>query len=190
MISLENDFAFLQAVTGDLESYLFSKELFWPVHVRNWKDIESPPPLTPGQLSLASTRLTAASRPDWFSDLEKLTAEINRFQARWQANWFKKAHLEAAVRVRLWESYLKMLPETRIQGAPEYPRQVRGRVILELISRMTGGLDYEINERVIAADGFLKNSGRPKGFIWESEIETGFPKEQYWYLYLGFSEKK
>ena len=36
-------------------------------------------------------------------------------------------------------------------------------------------------------DRYLKSVLKSDGFIWEVEVQRGFPKEIYWYLYGGIT---
>jgi hypothetical protein len=51
---------------------------------------------------------------------------------------------------------------------------------------MAESSSYFREEAVLAGlDARLRMISTPGGFVWEPEIEKGFPRQDYWYLYLN-----
>lgn len=181
----EYDLAYLSNGLDELESYLLSNELFWPITGRPPGISSSFFKLTLGNLLLSVQRLSAYQHSRSFSAAEN--AEYTRLRARldvthqkWQSAWERKADLEYPSRFNQWIHILQELHKETERNAPYYPNEVRIRALLELLDPYT-----RESERYDMAllDTALKKMLEPSPFIWDAELAPGFPEETYWYLY-------
>jgi hypothetical protein len=162
------DLPFLTESLPQLQDYLLSNELYWPLG-------GSLPRLTLGSVLLALARL------EIFHPVEaqQFRAQVEVVRVKWRSAWEKKAAREAANRLRLWSQFLS---EAVAGLEPEaYPAEVRGRAILQLLLREAP----ETPEKAALAevDGVLKAHLHPGAFIWEAELQTVFPQSDFWFLY-------
>jgi len=180
---LERDWAYLEAALEGLEDYLQSSILYYPLG--SAKKVQGLLQLTLGNLQVTIARLQAVQ---WGVEegrkLDRLLTEITTIQNRWSANWNKKAEQEIPARLNLWRNSLNDWAYSREHILVGYQHQVRWRVILHLLLAESGSLYRE--ESILAGlDARLRMISTQGDFIWEPEIEQGFPQQVYWYLYLN-----
>ncbi|MFO3796334.1 MAG: hypothetical protein ACK8QZ_03505 [Anaerolineales bacterium] len=172
-MSLEIDRTYFQAALDELETYLLSNQLYWPLSVPG----VSLPRLTLGQLLLTRLRIQARGLllPEQGNRLEQV-------RRRWQAAWEKKARHEFNARLNLWKNYLEDYFESPSNYAVDYPQEVRLRVILALLHQeISSPLPEE--EALAALDARLRTAFIPGPFVWEADLSTAFPPQTWWYLY-------
>ena len=179
------DLAFLRNGLDDLESYLLSDELFWPMS--GHPPGQSTPffKLTLGNLLLSMQRLYAYSLNGSLSASEddeytRLRTHVDAMQQKWQVAWEKKADQEYPSRFKQWVNVLNDLKSDRYANAPYYDNEVRTRVLLDLLTPYTTE-----NQRydLIPLDAALQNMLKPGPFLWGDALAPGFPEKTYWYLY-------
>jgi hypothetical protein len=173
MTSTEQDKAYLEAGIPELEAYLLSKELYWPISARGY----SLPRLTIGGLLLAQARLEARGE-----HIESHLPRLYGVRSKWRAAWETKAGREVGARMRLWSNYLADYRQNPEGHADAYPHEVRYRVMLHLLLAELPAPPAEQNV-LTQLDGTLRARLSPGDFIWETDLEAGFPREVYWYLY-------
>jgi hypothetical protein len=171
--SPENDRAYFEAGIPELGDYLLSRELYWPISARGY----NLPRLTIGGLLLAQTCLEAHGER-----IEQLTTQLDALRSKWRTAWETKAGREFQSRFGLWSNYLADYRHNPEGHADTYPREVRYRVMLQLL---LGELSAPPPERdgLFQLDGVLHASFSPSDFIWEADLQPGFPREVYWFLY-------
>ena len=173
MTSLENDRAYLEAGIPELGDYLLSKELYWPVTARGY----NLPRLTVGGILLAQTRLEARGE-----HIEGLTMQLDGLRSKWRTAWETKAGREFQSRFGLWNNYLADYRHNPESHADAYPHEVRYRAMLQLLLDELSAPPPE-REGLSQLDGVLRASFVPGEFIWEADLQRGFPREVYWFLY-------
>ncbi|GAB4538012.1 MAG: hypothetical protein Fur002_00750 [Anaerolineales bacterium] len=163
-MNIETDLAYLKAALPELERYLLSAELYYPLEARLR-------PLTLGgvELALARTAQRVESRGARVR-VDSLRAE--RFSA-----WQTKAAHEVKSRASLWSQYLAEYTEDNKSNSHLYAQQVYHRAILSLLGA-----------KKHAGDFFLKSVFREGSFIWEAESAPSFPRETFWYLFGNIKE--
>ena len=173
MITAEKDKAYLEAGIPELGDYLLSKELYWPISTRGF-DL---PRLTIGGILLALARLEARGER-----IESLVAQLDGVHSRWRVAWETKAGREVEARMRLWSNYLADYHQNPEQHADAYPHEVSFRVMLHLLVAELPAPPPE-QEALSQLDGMLRTNLEASDFIWESDLDAGFPREVYWFLY-------
>jgi hypothetical protein len=173
MTSADQDRAYLETGIPELNDYLLSDELYWPVSARGF----NLPRLTIGGLLLAKTRLEAQGER-----IELLASQLDAVRSKWQVAWETKAGQEFRSRFRLWGNYLLDYLQTPESHADAYSHEVRNRAILELL-RPELPADLPERAALASSDGALRSRLLPGDFIWEPEVQTGFPRDEYWFLY-------
>lgn len=178
MPTFADDRTYFQNGIGELENYLLSKELFWPLS--GGKDL---PRLTIGGLLLSRLRLQArATSPKQIADLNKLEFAFEEVRSKWSVAWERKAGQEVQTRTALWRNYLTDYQQSPDQHAMDYPRQVHGRVMLHLLKKGLKSLPSDF-QALDVLDQMVKAAWLPGVFIWERDLVQAFPKAEYWFLY-------
>ena len=173
MSSPEKDKAYLQAAVPELENYLLSDELYWPVTARGY-DL---PRLTLGGVLLSQARLEARNER-----IELLMVKLNAVRSKWRVAWEAKAGREVQARMRLWGNYLSDYRQNPESQADAYRHEVEYRAMLQLLSADLPAPLPEQKE-LSQLDSLLRSNLIPVDFIWDSDLQAGFPREVYWYLY-------
>lgn len=178
MPTLADDQAYFQNGVQELEDYLLSKELFWPLS--GGKDL---PRLTPGGLLLSRVRLRArATAPMDVAVLTKMELALEEVRSKWITAWERKAGQEVHTRAALWRNYLSDYQRSPDQYASAYPGEVHVRVMLHLLKEEFKNLpaDFVV---VDGLDQLVKAAWLPGAFVWEKDLARGFPEAGYWFLY-------
>ena len=173
-------FQSLDEMLAELEAYLLSPELYWPLGSRSHVIHR----LTLGNLLLTFDQLYAQRDSfDLPDETQFRTLEIawETAEVKWRSAVSKKGSLEIGSRLNLWKAYLMDLGEG--QGASfDYRQEVRNRVIIERLfdlglNREAWGTDLQ------SVDRTLRSLVVPHNFIWAKELEPHYPRDVYWYLY-------
>ncbi len=182
MASAAADLAYLRAGVPELKDYLLSDHLFWPL-------TGSLPRLTVGGLLIAQARsnawrLSAAQQ----SELTRLEARLKKVQSRWRSSWERKANWEYGSRLNQWRNYLEDYRGDRAGHTAYYPQEVKLRVMVELLeTQIATSKDSKLRASL---DSLLRKVFIAGTFVWESELENGFPQSPYWYLYGGLADRQ
>jgi len=185
----EYDLLFLHEAVIDLKAYILSQDLFWLLRTRTSAAYGSQlPQLTLGNLLLSQARLAACCiSSEEEEDYKKSLLAIQRIREEWLSNWQIKEEHEFGARLNLWQQYLCELRSDLRRHAAFYPREVRARVIMQLF--LSEGLVKGVNrDQLTMLDQMLRGLSRPGPFIWEAQIENGFPREQFWFLYVTLND--
>lgn len=184
-MNIAQDLAYLRMAIPDLEDYLLSRELYWPIPAASGSLITPGlNQLTLGGVLLSRARVLAANKQ---SEVENIGL-FDQIRQRWRSNWAKKAALEFRSRVDLWGKTLNDLLD-RSGGIPSaYTAQVRIRVMLELLRGEASPDFLERYDWLLDHDNRLRAVAQPGEFIWEPELAGGFPAEVYWYLYVRLAK--
>jgi len=157
-MSTQIDKRYLEAGIPELENYLLSKELFYPIG-------RSLPQLTLGGILLSLMRLQK-------SEAIGFKVQVNRIHMKWRSAWDTKAGREVRARSELWKNYLAEYPGDPKGTARLYPVQVRYRAILTLLG-----------ETFHVMDVYVKSIFQPGEFIWEPEVSDHFSNDIFWFLF-------
>jgi len=187
MPSFDYDFAFLQRGIPELQGYLLSKELYWPLGFPAPTGEPPYPRMTLGWLLLAQRRLQGwvnsprtSTQPNAVHDLSR---QLDQMRARWRTAWEKKAAQEFSSRLKLWADFLNEYRGDHTAHASRYGYEVQRRVLLALLAEEAGQISPPEKELLDGMDHFLRAVLKPGGFVWEEEISHAFPTTDCWYLY-------
>jgi hypothetical protein len=169
----EKDRVYLETGIPELREYLLSNELYWPITARDY-DL---PRLTVGGILLAKTCLEARGEQH-----EALLAQLEALRSQWRVAWETKAGREVQARMRLWSNYLTDYRQNPEGQADAYPYEVRYRVMLHLLLAEVPAPPVE-QESLSQLDDVLRANLSSGDFIWEADLQPGFPREVYWFLY-------
>jgi hypothetical protein len=185
MASTAFDLKFLEASVDELGQYLLSKELYWPLGLRNLKGEAPFPRMTLGWMLLSEARQQGRSdlTDDQQENLARLSAEIAQQRERWMSAWRIKALLEFESRLKLWTLYMNELKREPQAQANRYPYEIQRRVILTLLQPYTQDIEEQKLVLLSGMDRYLRGALKAGPFVWETELEAAFSDPAYWYLF-------
>lgn len=178
------DLKYVQAGIDEMETYLVSKNLFYPLHILSPPGEPANPRLTLGSLVLALARLHAREedqRQD--AHVRSLETALDRWRIGWMSSWKKKAKREIHSRLRQWRLYLQDVLQAPQAQIVFYPSEVRVRVIIDLLKAEIDPPDSSLVEELEALDQTLRSIHLSGEFIWDADLAPGFRPEPYWYLW-------
>jgi hypothetical protein len=153
----QKDSQYLSAGVPELESYLLSKELYYPIG-------SNLPQLTLGGILLSLVRMGTQAA--------QFQAQVEAIHSKWRAAWDVKSSREIKARSELWVNYLAEYREDPKSGARLYSQNVRYRTMLSLLGQIEDD-----------SDTFVKSVFKEGKFVWEEECAPNFPHKTFWYLY-------
>ena len=184
MTDLEYDFRYLEAGLANLEAYLYSDEVYWPLQAASPPDSPPFPLLTLDGLLLSAARLQARNLDlqdeTRYKDLE---GELQAFRSRRRVAWEQKATRNFTARLTLWRNFLEELRDDPEAHADRYAYEVTRRVQLVLLSEDARGRTQAEDDLLDLLDTVLQSLLVPGEFIWDAELEQGFQKSSFWFLY-------
>ena len=186
MTSVKDDLLYLRYGVEELEHYLLSDELFWPVTVQPIDKNHSYPKMTLGNLLLAMQRLEALSDGGLDtvqkSEYRHMRTQLEAAQSKWRVAWEKKAAHEYRSRFNQWAELLHEIYENREKQASFYASDIRLRVLLALLE---ADAPEDDRPEITPLDLNLRAIFEPGEFVWDAELAPGFPEERFWFLYGG-----
>jgi hypothetical protein len=181
----QGDWAFLSAAAADLKSYLLSPQLYWPVSVAVSVGAGDISRLSLGNVLLILRRVQAVEWDDERKkELDAIEKNIDAVHQQWRSNWQQKAAKEYSARLKLWAGYLNELFDDRRRAGTGYSSSVRWRAILHLLQPDMPGTNGPEVELLNALDRRLRLITDSGTFVWEPELQPGFPQDEFWYLYV------
>jgi hypothetical protein len=182
--ALSLDLGYLEESLSQLEDYLLSDKLFWSLGVAPPAGGRGYPSLTLGGILLALRR--ARSRAVSAGDLvrvERLEDELEDLRSQWRVAWGQKATRELRARLRQWGAYLNDLKRDYEEQAVYYHVEVRSRTLITLLKPSAETSDEGDAEVLAGLDRTLSAWFIPGEFIWDQNLQAGFPRQVFWYLW-------
>jgi hypothetical protein len=184
MKSFEYDLRYLQASLEVIEDYLLSSEVFWPLSANPPEGAPDYPRLTLGGMLLAKERLSSYPiTHEQEALLQQVISDLDRGRSKWRVAWENKARRSFSVRLRMWADFIEEYKSNPQENADRYSYEVRLRVMLKLLLAESGGQHQTEVNLLSGLDGYVESVLEKGGFIWESELQKGFPEKTYWYLF-------
>lgn len=168
------------------DSYLLSKEAFWPLGGR----AETGgifPKLSLGQLALTLDELKVQAEEMSPREIQQYQSLVGTFEEKRRqrpANLEKKAVAEIRQRLNLWKAYVADL-RASTTAAESYANDVRQRVLLQRLQRhLREGERLEgLHSELTALDGRLHALFRPGAFVWHPRLRPLYDQHDFWYLF-------
>jgi len=184
MSSARYDLEFLQAACEEVEAYLLSKQLFWPINASSPLGEPAFPLLTLGGLLLSIKKSQARElNPGQSAIFIKTDKSIEMVKSRWRVAWGHKAQREFLSRLRQWENYMDELRQDPEIHGDYYAQEIRTRAILDFLMPEMDPPVGAYLDLLTGLDRVLREVLKPTNFIWPTDLVAGFPKESYWYLW-------
>lgn len=175
---------YIEAGLDQLEGYLLSPEVFWPIGVSSPAGTPSYPQLTLGALLLSLKRAhTLPQAATERATLARLDEQLDSVRSRWRVAWGKKAANEFRVRLNLWRNYMEDYRDNPSANIDRYPYEVQRRAQLHLLEPEADEIPPTELSVLTGLDNLLKAVLVPGEFVWDDELADGFPEDTYWFLY-------
>jgi len=182
----QDDLKFLQASIPELQSYILSREIFWPVYYGNFQTAAGMSKLTIGNIYLAIERLKAFDDlpPAVFIQVSSAINEFETFKSKWKTNLKNKGIEELSARINLWMNYLNEIDKKSHFNKAEYANNVRWRAIVQLLLDNDVPLDEKARNHLNSCDTLLRREFCETHFVWDTAYQNHFDQVKFWYLYL------
>ncbi len=167
----KKDIRYLKSSPSELETFLLSKDV-----IRQLPELS----FSVGGILLAYKRLSAANCE---AQVHSEWQEIENIRNQWKTAWANKCQLEMKMRLRQWGDFLLGMTSDKNEPSTAYHHQVRNRVILQLLEESIPDQAAEFVDSIERKDKILEKFSIENDFIWEEEIQPGFPRDKFWYLY-------
>ena len=184
MPSIEYDLAYLREALNLLESYLLSDELFWDLGANPPAGEPGFPALTLGGILLAQARLTARELdPATSAEFRTLSIHFQAIQTSWFSAWEKKGLRSFKSRLTQWGNFLEDYRTSPDSHADRFAYEIRLRLMLDLLAEGLPEIPSKQQQLLSSMDMILRRFLMGESFVWERDLQDGFPRPQYWYLY-------
>ena len=181
---LRQDLEILTAMAAEMDSYLMSEVLFWPMKKGNM------PRLTLGGYLMRQHRLVTLEGLLTEAEVAQLESAVHQFNAALVEKIVRleqRAHQELEARLRQWGEYLKDLSRDAGSGNAYYTTAVEPRaMITALVNKLRlppYKLDPRIAQQIVMYDNNLRRRWQSGDFIWPDTWQPAYPEKTYWWLY-------
>lgn len=185
---LQRDLVALEAMAAEMDEYLNSDVLFWPMGQGNL------PRLTLGGYLMRQHRLLGLRDLLSMQEQDRLHKAINEYHealVEKVVRFEQKAHEDLEARLRQWQSYISEVKKG--SGIAYYESAVEPRAMIEALVAQLRVQPYQLQERLpqklALLDQQLRHAWESGAFVWPREWEQAYPHEKYWWLY-GHPRKK
>ncbi len=181
---LKQDLAIVEMMAAEMEEYLRSDVLFWPMQRGDF------PRLTLGGFLMRRHRLLALEDLLDEGERRRLAQAMETFQkglAGGLVRFENRANEELEVRSRQWERFLSSRQEGEGGSAAYYAASVETRAMLAaLVDELQTGpyqLPARTVEKLALLDRQLRANWRTGDFVWPAAWQPAYPPDDYWWLY-------
>jgi hypothetical protein len=182
MQKLQRDLEILEAMAQEMDEYLRSDVLFWPM---SGADL---PRLTLGGYLMREHRLLQLRDTLDKDEQDRLHNAISTYRSALDekiVRFEQRAHEELEARLRQWSEYLR--DARRDSSIAYYETAVETRAMIEaLLDQLRVSpykLQEEVPQRLAMLDRQLRQKWQPGDFVWPQEWKQAYPKEKFWWLY-------
>jgi hypothetical protein len=181
------DLQLAAAMADELEDFLISNEIFWPLERRAAAGDPPFPQLSLGGLLLALDELDAWEgelAPAEAGELQSLRQRVEELRAKRGAAIQRKAGQELRSRANLWRAYLGDLEEGP-RAIELYSHEVRQRVMAARLVEEAADLAEAAPPRRLLGelDAKLRRRFEAGPFVWDRRLAKRYPPGDYWFLY-------
>lgn len=181
---LKQDLHIAEAMAAEMDDYLRSQVLFWPLSQANL------PRLTIGGYLMRQHRLLTLGHllnDAEIAQRDAAVAEFNQALHEKVVRFEERAHQELHARLRQWGEYLKELHDRNLRVGDFYPSHVQTRAMIHaLITRLKMPpyeFDTRIENQLTTYDQVLRNYWSAGDFVWPQDWQPAYPEVDYWWLY-------
>jgi len=189
-LHVERDLAYAQAMAEELKEYLLGSGLYEQLSAHGY----TLPMGTLGGLFLRLHRLQALRdqlTDEQAAELEKIAEHVEAEVDHWRVQAEEKMQREIKARLHNWHEYLHELERQPRHYGGEFPTQVEGRTVVDLLMEAAGdAAPPEAVAELREADRHIRDYTEPADFVWDDDMQPAFPRERYWWLYVWPRERQ
>lgn len=189
--SLNRDLDEARAMVEGLDDYVQGDRLYGSVEGAGMYSADSTmPSLTIGGLLLRLHRLhklEGQMSPEQKAILTIIETEHERVRKEWSVHYLQKLANEAGARLHSLEAFFAECEDDPEGCAGAYLPEAQRRTILQdIVDALSeyhmpdSGLDHSLKSH----DVQLRRLTEPTDFIWDAKLQTVYPREKYWWLYV------
>ncbi|MEM7331674.1 MAG: hypothetical protein AAF490_06260 [Chloroflexota bacterium] len=179
---LEKDLRQMADMAGEIEDYIKSDVLFWPMG--------SGPRLTFGGYLMRQHRILALADSLDAAGQALLNTAVSQFNNALHEKVVRletKVHTELNARLRQWEAFLGDLKNETIVSRGFFANGVEPRIMIEMLVRKMQTPPYRLEGRIISSleahDRRLRRRWSKGEFVLDPVWEEAYPDDEFWYLH-------
>jgi hypothetical protein len=187
MESVEYNLDLFEAMLDEIEDFLLSVDIFWPLAKRAKPDSPPYPRLSTGGLLMTQDE-SLAQETEMNSDQKaryaNLQSQWKRILNKWRSALGRKSEREMGMRLNLWRAYLSDLEEGSASHF-DYHRETRNRVQFTRLRTLTASNSktLKLEKTMRSLDARLLNLTIASKFIWDDRLRETYPEREFGFLY-------
>ncbi|TET39614.1 MAG: hypothetical protein E3J69_00030 [Anaerolineales bacterium] len=187
MESIDYNLDLFEAMLDEIEDFLLSVDIFWPLAKRAKPDSPPYPRLSTGGLLMTQDE-SLAQETEMNSDQKaryaNLQSQWKRILNKWRSALGRKSEQEMGMRLNLWRAYLSDLEEGNASHF-DYHRETRNRVQFTRLRTLTASNSktLKLEKTMRSLDARLLNLTIASKFIWDDRLRETYPEREFGFLY-------
>lgn len=187
MESIDYNLDLFEAMLDEIEDFLLSADIFWPLAKRSKPDSPPYPRLSTGGLLMTQDE-SQAQEDEMNSDQKarhaQLQSQWERILNKWRSALGRKSEREMGMRLNLWRAYLSDLEEGRASHF-DYHRETRNRVQFTRLRALAASSSktLKMEKTIRSLDARLLNLTIASEFIWDDRLRETYPEGNFGVLY-------
>ena len=187
MESVDYNLDLFEAMLDEIEDFLLSADIFWPLAKRSKPDSPPYPRLSTGALLLTMDE-SLAQEAEMNSDQKARHVELQRqwkgVLNKWRSALGRKSEREMGMRLNLWRAYLSDLEEGSASHF-DYHRETQNRVQFTRLRTLAASSSktLKMEKTIRSLDARLLNLTTASDFIWDDRLRETYPKGNFGFLY-------
>ena len=181
------DLAITEAMVAELEEYIVKDDVYRTLIVRTTTGDHNVR-MTGGDLLARLHRLhgeRSALDEAQQQRLHLAQTEADRIIHSLRTRFHQRLQREMKARLDSLRWFLDDCSQDKQRCRVEFPYEMRNRQrIEESVKRLGGDVPPELREGLQCVDKRLRQIGRVVGFTWDKRLESVYPQDTYWYLYM------
>jgi hypothetical protein len=187
MESIDYNLDLFEAMLDEIEDFLLSVDIFWPLAKRAKPDSPPYPRLSTGGLLMTQDESLAQEtemNSDQKSRYANLQSQWKRILNKWRSALGRKSEQEMGMRLNLWRAYLSDLEEGNASHF-DYHRETRNRVQFTRLRTLTASNSktLKLEKTMRSLDARLLNLTIASKFIWDDRLRETYPEREFGFLY-------
>ena len=181
------DLAVVREMTNEFDDYVVSDDVYRTLVIET-KYGEERVQSSGGDLLARLHKLVAQFdqlSPDQQQELQDLRRQLDELMSDFRTRLRDLLTREAKARLNSLKWFLDECQEDRRQCKIQYPFEIRNRQRLAEIWKMLKDNPPEgLESQIAAVDRRIRGLGGQSDFVWDAQVKSVYPKEEYWYLYV------
>ncbi len=187
MESVDYNLDLFEAMLDEIEDFLLSADIFWPLTKRSKPESPPYPRLSTGALLMTqdeSLAQEAEMNTDQKAQHAKLQSEWKKILNKWRSAFGLKSEREMGMRLNLWRAYLSDLEEGKASHF-DYDRETRNRVQFTHLRTLAASSSktLKMEKTIRSLDARLLNLTVASEFIWDDRLRETYPEGNFGFLY-------